>query len=94
MSVNPSTPWHKISYDLFLHERLPLLLAEHLPLTGYQVIPAEGQTCKIEVRVQSVSVTYEGMKEIGQLNHRHTQEVFHQFLDFHGEIETVPVVSR
>ena len=38
MSINPKTPWHKASYDQFLSDSLPQLLAERLPLAGYQVI--------------------------------------------------------
>lgn len=38
MSIHPSTPWHKASYDQFLSDRLPQLLAECLPLAGYRVI--------------------------------------------------------
>jgi hypothetical protein len=35
------TPWHKASYDRFINERLPELLAERLPLAGYSVEPQE-----------------------------------------------------
>ena len=38
MSVQTATPWHKASYDQFLHVRLPQLLAERLPLADYQVV--------------------------------------------------------
>jgi hypothetical protein len=33
------TPWIKTSYDRFLQERLPELLAQRLPLAGYKVEP-------------------------------------------------------
>ena len=39
------TPWHKASYDRFINERLPELLAERLPLTGYKVEP-EGDSVR------------------------------------------------
>src|SRR5262249_20793428 len=37
MTAFPATPWHRATYDRFLLERLPALLAERLPLGGYQV---------------------------------------------------------
>ena len=37
MSLNPTTPWHKASYDNFIYDDLPQLLAERLPLADYQV---------------------------------------------------------
>src|SRR5437016_3899486 len=37
MGLNASAPWHRASFDRFLYERLPQLLAERLPLTVYQV---------------------------------------------------------
>ena len=38
MSINSKTPWHKASYDQFLSDSLPQLLAERLPLASFQVI--------------------------------------------------------
>jgi hypothetical protein len=35
------TSWNKASYDRFINERLPELLAERLPLAGYKVEPEE-----------------------------------------------------
>jgi len=61
MSAKPATPWHKLSYDLFLNERLPLLLAERLPLSGYQVVPEGEYTVRIEVGVQSASAAFAGI---------------------------------
>src|SRR5438046_2777641 len=37
MGLNASAPWHRDSFDRFLYERLPQLLAERLPLTAYQL---------------------------------------------------------
>ena len=51
MSINNTTPWHKASYDRFLVDTLPALLAERLPLASYQVSdhdPAE-HTCTLMV---------------------------------------------
>ena len=36
-SIAIKATWHKESYDRFLNEQLPQLLAERLPLAGYQV---------------------------------------------------------
>jgi len=53
MSINFSTPWHKASFDQFLSDFLPLLLAERMPLAGYQVVGNDlpGVMCKIHVEV-------------------------------------------
>jgi hypothetical protein len=53
MSLNPKTPWHKASYDQFLSDWLPQLLAERLPLAGYQVIEDEAPlgTCTLLVEL-------------------------------------------
>ncbi len=55
MSLNPTTPWHKASYDQFLSDSLPQLLAERLPLADYQVTEAGpvtftgAHTCSIHI---------------------------------------------
>jgi hypothetical protein len=49
MSLNPSTPWHKASYDQFLYDRLPQLLAERLPLADYQVTEAGPHACSLHI---------------------------------------------
>ncbi len=53
MSLNPQTPWHTASYDQFLNDTLPQLLAERLPLAGYQVIENEALpgTCTLLVEL-------------------------------------------
>ncbi len=53
MCINYKTPWHKASYDQFLSDSLPQLLAERLPLASYQVItgdPAD-HTCTVVVEL-------------------------------------------
>ena len=35
--MNTETPWHRASCDRLLHERLPQLLAERLPVLAYRV---------------------------------------------------------
>ncbi|MCC6445984.1 MAG: hypothetical protein IT210_21335 [Armatimonadetes bacterium] len=47
MSLNASTPWHKKSYDRFLNDSLPRLLADRLPLTGYRSKTAGTCECRI-----------------------------------------------
>ena len=47
MNINPFAPWHKASYNQFLNERLPQLLAERLPLAGYQVESTSAHACRI-----------------------------------------------
>lgn len=53
MSINSKTPWHKASYDHFLNDSLPQLLAERLPLAGYQVFVNSPQlhTCTVQVEL-------------------------------------------
>jgi hypothetical protein len=53
MSINHRTDWHKASYDHFLTDALPQLLAERLPLASYRVVeddPGE-TTCSILVEL-------------------------------------------
>jgi hypothetical protein len=45
MTLNPTSPWHKKSYDTFLNDKLPQLLAARLPLAGYQVTSTSDQNC-------------------------------------------------
>ena len=49
MSLNPTTPWHKASYDQFISNDLPQLLAERLPLTDYQVTEAGPHASSIHI---------------------------------------------
>jgi hypothetical protein len=55
MTINYSTPWHKASFDRFLQERLPQLLAERLPLTGYHAEPTGRTTCQVAITLGSAS---------------------------------------
>jgi hypothetical protein len=49
MPIDIATPWHKESFDRFLDEGLPRLLAERLPLAGYRVEPEGTYTCRVSV---------------------------------------------
>ncbi len=51
MTINPSTPWHKASFEQFISDRLPQLLAERLPLAGYSVTEDSPQTCHIQIEL-------------------------------------------
>jgi hypothetical protein len=55
MTIDYSPPWHKASFDRFLQESLPRLLAERLPLTGYRAEPTGRTTCQITVTLDSAS---------------------------------------
>ncbi len=62
MTVNYSALWHKTSFDRFFYERLPRLLAQHLPLGGYETEITGRYTCKLTLMLstaqQEVEVTY------------------------------------
>src|SRR5690349_11911832 len=51
MPIDIATPWHKASFDLFLAERLPQLLAERLPLGGYRVEPQDSYSCRVSITI-------------------------------------------
>jgi hypothetical protein len=55
MALNVRTPWHKASYEAFLNERLPALLAERLPLIGYAVEATGTHTCRVTVTLAAAS---------------------------------------
>ena len=45
-------PWHRLSWDELLNKTLPDLLAQRIPLAGYEVDVEEGSaTCKVQVFV-------------------------------------------
>ena len=55
MSVNVATSWHKASYERFLDEWLPQLLAERLPLLSYSVVETGTYACRVMVTLASNS---------------------------------------
>jgi hypothetical protein len=66
MPIDVATPWHKASYDLFLAERLPRLLAECLPLAGYRVEPESAYTCCITITIAAggeIALVYAGFPQ-------------------------------
>ncbi len=65
--ITMDAPWHRASFDRFLHERLPSLLAEHAPLIGYTATASDQYTCQIELTLPAptgdVSVEYTGLPQ-------------------------------
>ncbi|MCW3053282.1 MAG: hypothetical protein JWN14_2452, partial [Chthonomonadales bacterium] len=63
--MDMSAPWHRASFDLFLSEKLPQLLASRLPLGGYQVTLTSETTCQIDLtlgtRGQEVGLSFEAL---------------------------------
>ena len=53
MDMRFSSPWHRESYERFLKERLPQLLAERLPLGCYLAEPAGERSWRVKVSVQA-----------------------------------------
>ncbi len=70
MALNISTPWHKASFDKFLNERLPELLAARLPLAGYQVTETGATTCRVVIALASangdVEIAYDALPQPDQ----------------------------
>ena len=62
MTLNLDVPWHRESFDLFVHQRLPQLLGERLPLADYQVEQQDSYTFSIKLSLglghTSVEVEY------------------------------------
>ena len=52
----PPAPWHKESFDLFITQRLPGLLAERTSLESYAVEPAGDHACTVSIAVGGASV--------------------------------------
>ncbi|MBN9391050.1 MAG: hypothetical protein J0I20_23680 [Chloroflexi bacterium] len=55
MDLNYAAPWHRISYDNFISVSLPHLLAERLPLSGYQVQEVGPYELNIEITISNES---------------------------------------
>ncbi|HET6428119.1 MAG TPA: hypothetical protein VFJ30_06910, partial [Phycisphaerae bacterium] len=51
MTQTIRAPWHRESYDRFLRERLPQLLAERVPLVDYTAERAGEYSCDVRVTV-------------------------------------------
>ena len=57
----PGAPWHKESYDRFLNERLPELLAARLSLDAYRVEPAGTYACNLSMTLNGTTVEIVGV---------------------------------
>src|SRR3954469_15278863 len=67
MPIDTATPWHKESFDRFLGESLPRLLAERVPLAGYRVEPEHVYTCRVTVVIAAgageITLVYAGFPQ-------------------------------
>src|SRR6478672_6890097 len=65
MAFDPAAPWHRASYDRFLNEGLPQLLAARLPLAGYRVEEGEPHRCGVRLALTGsdgdLEVVYEDL---------------------------------
>jgi hypothetical protein len=70
MTISTTAPWHKSSFDHFLNEHLPQLLAEHVPLIGYTLTTTDQYTCQVQLTLASstgeVQVAYAGLPQPDQ----------------------------
>lgn len=58
MTLDISTLWHRESYDRFVNDGLPGLLADRLPLSGYQAECGE-YTCRLKIILGDTEMTFE-----------------------------------
>ena len=58
-AIRAHAPWHKESYDRFLNESLPRLIAQRLPLTGYRVSENGEFSRLVEIGVGGIDVGYD-----------------------------------
>lgn len=63
--MTSTTPWHHGSFEHFLHEGLPRLLAARLPLIGYRVETVGLATCRIAMILagedDEIAVSYDAL---------------------------------
>ena len=59
-----AAPWHKTSFDRFLSERLPALLAERLPTASCTVETENEHTCRLTIEMNAgVTLTYPNLPQ-------------------------------
>lgn len=58
MALNIAAPWHRETYDRFINDRLPELLADRLPLSGYQA-ECDEHTCRLKVVLGDVEMEFD-----------------------------------
>src|SRR5215216_4608838 len=59
MSLTPSAPWHKLSFERFLKDRLPQLLADRLPLAAYSVESSGRYSCRVALSLATAAGSVE-----------------------------------
>ena len=58
-------PWHRLSWDEMLHTTLPSLLAERVPLAGYDVeVDDDSPTCRVRVFLMSEGGDVENVYDV------------------------------
>lgn len=68
MTVTYMAPWHKTSFERFLHEKLPQLLTAQLPLADYRATETGRYSCDIAItlspaRGREITVTYTNLPQ-------------------------------
>ena len=70
MTINITAPWHRASFETLLNERLPQLLAEHVPLLDYEWESIDDYTCRLKLTLASplgdVHADYPGLPQPDQ----------------------------
>lgn len=51
MQSSYTAPWHKASYERFVSQKLPELLAAKLPLAGYNAGQVDDYTCRVTISI-------------------------------------------
>lgn len=63
MGIDKKARWHKKSWDVFLEERLPHLLADYVSIGGYRIEPVDTYACQLFLSVQckekTIDVVYD-----------------------------------
>ena len=59
MGTAPANPWHKASFDEFLHRRLPQLLTRRLGVSAYRAEAAGENACRIVLAGRSAEGDFE-----------------------------------
>ena len=58
-TLHANAPWHKESFDRFISDTLPQLIAARLPLAGYSTQSLDTYTCNIKITIGGVEVNYQ-----------------------------------
>ena len=71
MAIDVNAPWHKISWDGFLQEGLPSLLADSVALEGYRVESVDTYSCRLHLSFKgadgTADVVYEDIPQCDAL---------------------------